>query len=131
MKANLLLGTLSLSLSLPLTTAVDLLFPQILPQYPFTLLYQSSEYLQAQARNLTTNVVSIEEWTNMTTADFAQYKAIVIWDTGSASREDLEFLNDTKGVWGPGVLGNVILIGMFLFPFVFCLRAGGVMGGVD
>ena len=55
---------------------------------------------------------SEEEWYNLTTADFAKYKAIVIPDpTCNTSLKTLDFFNDTKKVWTPAVKGNVILIG--------------------
>lgn len=90
-----------------LVCAEDLLFPRIR-----TLEY-SNEYLRAQALNISSKAVDIDEWYNMTTADFAQFKAIVIVDTISYDRSLLTFLNDTKEVWAPAVRGNVILIGTY------------------
>lgn len=88
--------------------AEDLLFPQL---YPGHNLY-SNEYSRAQGLNMTIKLVEKEEWANMTTADFAAFKAIILADTVSADRSLLNFLNNTKGVWGPAVEGNVVLIGM-------------------
>lgn len=87
--------------------AEDLLFPQI---YPDLNLY-STEYSRALNLNFTIKLVEKDEWANMTTADFAAFKAIILADTVRSDRSLLNFLNDTKDVWGPAVEGNVVLVG--------------------
>jgi hypothetical protein len=53
-----------------------------------------------------------DEWTSMTTADFAKYKAIIIPDCMcNASLKTIKFLDDTKRVWSPAVTGNMVIIG--------------------
>lgn len=48
----------------------------------------------------------------MTTADFAQYKAIIVPDClCNTSVTTIKFLDDTKRVWSPAVTGNMVLIG--------------------
>lgn len=47
----------------------------------------------------------------MTTADFAQYKAVVISDPNCGTLADIDFLDDTKAAWSPAITGNMILIG--------------------
>ena len=47
----------------------------------------------------------------MTTADFAEYKAIIMPDPNCGRIERINFFDKTKDVWGPAVLGNIILIG--------------------
>ncbi len=51
------------------------------------------------------------EWRNLTTADFQQYRAIVIPDPHCGSLRDIQFFDDTKDTWSPAVQGNVALIG--------------------
>ncbi|KAK5662579.1 hypothetical protein OQA88_8492 [Cercophora sp. LCS_1] len=53
-----------------------------------------------------------DEWNSMTTADFAQYKAVIIPDClCNTSLKTIQFLDDTKRVWSPAVTGNMVLIG--------------------
>lgn len=47
----------------------------------------------------------------MTTADFAQYKAVVVPDPDCGVLADVDFLDNTKATWGPAITGNIILIG--------------------
>lgn len=48
----------------------------------------------------------------MTTADFAQYKAIIVPDClCNTSLNTIKFLDDTKRVWSPAVTGNMVIIG--------------------
>lgn len=56
-------------------------------------------------------VVTPEEWNSYTTADFANYKAIIIPDPDCGSVDDIAFLDATKSVWSPAILGSMILIG--------------------
>ncbi|RDW63578.1 hypothetical protein BP6252_11123 [Coleophoma cylindrospora] len=76
-----------------------------------TLLYDEYDSVVNQL-NQTAKVVNETEWRAMTTADFAQYKALVISDPDGTDDPTLyAFLDDTKDVWGPAVTGNIILIG--------------------
>ncbi|RDW59063.1 hypothetical protein BP5796_11987 [Coleophoma crateriformis] len=76
-----------------------------------TLLYDEYDSV-INHLNQTAKVVNETEWMAMTTADFAQYKAIVISDPDGTDDPTLyAFLDDTKDVWGPAVTGNIILIG--------------------
>lgn len=59
----------------------------------------------------TAHIATDEEWRSMTTADFAQYKAIVLADPNCGNLSMIDFLEDTKTVWSPAVTGNIILIG--------------------
>jgi len=53
-----------------------------------------------------------DEWNGMTTADFAKYKAIIIPDClCNTSLETIDFLDESKSVWSPAVMGNMVLIG--------------------
>lgn len=110
MKAQLALGALSLALSV---AAEDILFPQLYPRFNL----KSNEFARAQAMGMTVKLVSIEEWGNMTTNDFAQFKAIVIADQPSAKKDTLQFLVDSQEIWGPAVNGNMMLIGAFSLTF--------------
>ena len=66
---------------------------------------------------LTAKVVTETEWRAMKTEDFAKFKAIVISDPSCVGDPSgIQFLEDTKDVWGPAVMGNMILIGMPTFP---------------
>jgi cysteine-rich repeat protein len=67
---------------------------------------------RAQALGFTTKVVTEAEWKGMTTSDFSTFKAIVIGDEfGSNDLSLIQFLVDTKDVWGPAVQGNMIIHG--------------------
>ena len=75
-----------------------------------TLLY--GEYVEAvNTLGYTANVVDEPTWRNMTTADFASYKAIIISDPNCGTLDQIQFLEDTKNVWSPAVTGNMIVIG--------------------
>ncbi|CAK7272139.1 hypothetical protein SEPCBS119000_004968 [Sporothrix epigloea] len=77
------------------------------------LFYQGmtfTEYKQALALNYTVHIASPTEWYAMTTADFAQYKAIVVPDPDCGSLDQIQFLNDTRAAWSPAVAGNVIVM---------------------
>lgn len=47
----------------------------------------------------------------MTTADFENYKAIIVSDPECGIIDDINFLDVTKPVWSPAIMGNIILIG--------------------
>lgn len=59
----------------------------------------------------TVHVATDEEWNSMTTADFAQYKAIILSDPNCGDLSNITFLDETKAAWSPAVTGNIILIG--------------------
>ncbi|CZR67440.1 related to glucan 1,4-alpha-glucosidase [Phialocephala subalpina] len=84
--------------------AEDLLFVDV---------FEYEEYNEAiTTLGMTAKVVTETDWRAMTTADFASYKAIVLADPSCSSDPTiLEFLVDTKDVWGPAVEGNMVLIG--------------------
>lgn len=84
--------------------AEDLLFVDV---------FEYEEYNEAiTTLGMTAKVVTETDWRAMTTADFASYKAIVLADPScSGDPTILQFLVDTKNVWGPAVEGNMVLIG--------------------
>jgi hypothetical protein len=100
-------STFSLLASLAASAvAEDLLFID-------SLKYQ--EYTEAtEVDGFTAKVVTEAEWRAMSTADFAAFKAIILSDPmGSSDTTILQFLEDTKAVWSPAILGNMILIGNY------------------
>lgn len=93
--------------------AALLLAPALAEDLLFIDSLEFQEYNEAiTTLGMTAKAVSESEWRAMTTADFAKYKAIVIADPSCGSLSDIQFLDDTKTVWSPAVLGNMILIGM-------------------
>lgn len=73
----------------------------------------SPESDAASALNLDADTVTQSEWRQMSTHDFASYKAIVIGDPAAGvDPEDIQFLADTADVWGPAITGNIIIHGM-------------------
>jgi hypothetical protein len=76
--------------------------------------FQYVEYSEAIGTlGLTAKVVTEDEWRAMTTADFTAFKAIVLADPDCGGGTDaIQFLVDTKDVWGPAVQGNIVLIGI-------------------
>lgn len=98
-----------LTSSLTFVAAEDLLFPVFFQSFLDT----SKEYSRAtNLLNMSAKTVTLEEWSNMTTTDFAKFKGIVIADSNYPDISYLNFLNETKDIWGPAVTGNIILIGM-------------------
>src|SRR3954452_7702734 len=72
----------------------------------------SIEAQQAAALGLGVDVVDAATWSSMTTAQFAQYRAIVIPDNhDSGDLPDLAAAEANAGVWGAAVDGNVIATG--------------------
>ena len=74
---------------------------------------QGVEMQRAINMGFTVKVVDQNEWRSMTTADFAKFKAIILADDGAGggTAAALQFADDTKAIWSPAVLGNVVLIG--------------------
>jgi cysteine-rich repeat protein len=84
-------------------TAEDLLFLEG---------FQYREYDEAVALGYTVKTVTEAEWAALTTADFAEFKAIIIPDPAcQSSPASIKFLDDSKDAWSPAVTGNIILIG--------------------
>ncbi|KUI58262.1 hypothetical protein VP1G_05525 [Cytospora mali] len=81
------------------------------------LLFHSSmidtqEYTRATSvLGYTVHVATPEEWNGYTTADFEKYKAIIIPDPTCGTVDEIDFFDATKTVWGPAIMGNIILIG--------------------
>jgi hypothetical protein len=72
----------------------------------------SVEAQQAAAQGLGVDVVDGATWDSMTTAQFAQYRALIIPDNeDSANNADLTAAESNAGVWGAAVNGNVLLSG--------------------
>jgi PASTA domain len=72
----------------------------------------SVEAQQAAAQGLGVDVADAATWSSMTTAQFAQYRAIVIGDNhDSGDPVDLTAAEANTGVWGAAVNGNVIVNG--------------------
>jgi hypothetical protein len=72
----------------------------------------SIEAQQAAALGLGVDVVDAATWSSMTTAQFAQYRAIVIPDNHDSSEAaDLATAEANASVWGAAVDGNVIATG--------------------
>jgi hypothetical protein len=70
---------------------------------------------EAATLGFTTKTVTETEWKAMTTTDFAAFKAIIIGDNfGSQDLNLIQFLADTKNVWGPAVTGNIIIHGIYI-----------------
>jgi hypothetical protein len=95
-------STLGLAAGLSATVLGDLLFHE-------SLTYK--EYDEAVALGYTVKTVTDAQWKALTTAEFAEYEAIVIADPNCGSVSQIEFLEESKSVWSPAVTGNVILIG--------------------
>jgi hypothetical protein len=70
----------------------------------------SFEGQQAAAQGFGVDVVDAATWSSMTTAQFAQYRAIIIGDNhDSAEVSDLTAAENNASVWGAAVNGNVII----------------------
>jgi hypothetical protein len=71
-----------------------------------------SENAQVKSLGYTTKVITETQWRAMKTADFSAYKAIILGDDfGSSNLAQIQFLADTKNIWGPAVQGNIIIHG--------------------
>lgn len=88
--------------------AEDLLF---LSKLQFNEYVYSTGTVASGNLGLTARVVTDAQWSAMTTADFAQFKAIIIGDCGCTDRTLYDILTSTSAAWGPAVRGNIILIG--------------------
>jgi PASTA domain-containing protein len=72
----------------------------------------SIEAQQAAAQGLGVDVVDGATWDSMTTAQFAQYRALIIPDNhDSSDNADLAAAEANTSVWGAAVNGNVLLTG--------------------
>ncbi|PSR79859.1 hypothetical protein BD289DRAFT_340589, partial [Coniella lustricola] len=79
------------------------------------LFYDSMTYQEyTQATDIlkyTVHIASPEEWSSYSTADFAQFKAIIVPDPDCGDVSDITFLDSSKAIWSPAITGNIILIG--------------------
>jgi len=71
----------------------------------------SMEATLAAGLGYSVEIASDAEWAAKTTADFATYKAIILGDLNCEAADALAAAEATRGVWGPAVTGNVILVG--------------------
>ncbi|AKJ01012.1 Branched-chain amino acid ABC transporter, amino acid-binding protein [Archangium gephyra] len=72
----------------------------------------SVEAVAARSLGYTVDVVSDAAWSAKSSADFAGYRAIILGDaTCSSSRTLIAAAENTRGVWGPVVDGNVVIMG--------------------
>lgn len=72
----------------------------------------SLEAQHAIALGFQVDVVSDQEWKALNTADFAAYRAIILGDpTCEVTPSSLEAAEETIGIWGPTVTGNIVIIG--------------------
>jgi hypothetical protein len=72
----------------------------------------SFEGQRAAAQGFGVDVVDAATWSSMTTAQFAQYRAIIIGDNrDSGEPADLTAAENNASVWGAAVNGNVIVTG--------------------
>jgi len=71
----------------------------------------SMEALEASAAGFTVVMASDAEWSAMTAADFASYKAIVFADGMCSGDSSLKTAIANQDVWGPAITGNVIVMG--------------------
>jgi hypothetical protein len=72
----------------------------------------SLEAVAASSLGYDVHVVSDATWGSLTAADFATYRAIIIGDPNCATGESpIDAAISNNSVWGPGLDGNVILIG--------------------
>ncbi len=71
----------------------------------------SIEAHEATLAGFTVVMASDADWSTMTTADFASYKAIVFADGMCSGNSSLKAAIANQDVWGPAVTGNVIVMG--------------------
>ena len=71
----------------------------------------SIEAHEATLAGFTVVMASDADWSAMTTADFASYKAIVFADGMCSGNSSLKAAIANQNVWGPAVTGNVIVMG--------------------
>ncbi|KAH8172538.1 hypothetical protein LIA77_06793 [Sarocladium implicatum] len=91
--------------------AADILIIEPVQNGPAT---DSFEYLQAIDLGLSVDIKSLDEFQTLTTAEFSEYKALVINPYGRGGGGDgpfVDFLVNSKARWGPAVTGNVVIPG--------------------
>jgi hypothetical protein len=71
----------------------------------------SIEAYDAAQAGFTVVVASDADWSAMTAADFASYKALVFEDGMCSGNSSLKAAIANQDVWGPAVTGNVIVMG--------------------
>ncbi|KAH9905174.1 hypothetical protein F4778DRAFT_696373 [Xylariomycetidae sp. FL2044] len=75
---------------------------------------QTVDYQQAIALGFTVDAVDTSQWASLSQSTFAQYRALLVNPygiSGGGSYAPLQFLTDTKNVWSPAVIGNMVLVG--------------------
>lgn len=91
--------------------AADILIVEPVSNGPAT---ESYEYTQATDLGLSIDIKTLDEFQALTTAQFSQYKALIINPYGRGDGPDqgyMDFLVNSKARWGPAVTGNVVLVG--------------------
>lgn len=66
---------------------------------------------EATLAGFTVVVASDADWSAMTTADFASYKAIIFADGMCSGNSSFKAAIANQDVWGPAITGNVIVMG--------------------
>ncbi|HEV7639576.1 MAG TPA: Ig-like domain-containing protein, partial [Gaiellaceae bacterium] len=72
--------------------------------------FESLEAYEARSLGFAVDLIKPAEWALMTTADFANYNAVVIGDP-KCNNGDLSPAVNSAAVWGPAVDGNVAVLG--------------------
>jgi hypothetical protein len=75
--------------------------------------FEGDEKPLAESLGFSTEVVTPAQWSAMKTADFLQYKSIVIGDPFCSwvSPDVSGIFSSTQAQWAPAVLGNMVIIG--------------------
>ena len=91
---------------------------------------QSVEAQEAGALGLSVDVVTAAQWSAMTTAQFASYRAIVLGDPNctAASPTPLQPAETNRDTWSPAITGNVTLQGTDPGFHASAAGAGGAAG---
>lgn len=71
----------------------------------------SIEAYEAAQAGFTVVIASDADWSAMTTADFASYRAIIFEDGMCSGNSSLKTAIASQAAWGPAVTGNVIVMG--------------------
>ena len=72
---------------------------------------QSPEYRAAHDMGLDVTLASDTEWAQMTPAEFASYRVIILGDANCASLDVASAALANRHVWGPVVNGNILVAG--------------------
>ena len=71
----------------------------------------SNEEMKAAAQGFTVVVATAAQWGVMTASDFGSYRALILGDRECSVVGDIAAAEANKGVWGPEVDGNIVLVG--------------------